>query len=390
MNITNKFFSICRKNVLTDIEQYHADHNGQIAEVSLFTAMSNKNVTISVFKFLLSHVRDKKNMCALIIKLCKNNRLDLMEELVETYYINANYSKIIEYATTLKYYDIVLWASMQPRYIDIATITRAAIYSDCNTFQKLTNIRGHLNTNIIVQAINSDVEWQLKLTWYKHVYKADIFTIGKLINICAKERCEEIIENFSDFIEDNCNELVKLIHKIPQLMQFANKFNMNIDEQLSKLKCDDFSIVADFYKNDKEMYQLLLNNYALHNKAIMIKSFLEWCEDQSITLDSTVVIEMIKKNKLRLNTHHDNWIMDHFNIERININGNAIIVTNETKKRKREEDTCCICLEEANAYTTCDHNVCTSCLQQLTKNSCPICRANISNITKYQHVIKID
>jgi len=40
---------------------------------------------------------------------------------------------------------------------------------------------------------------------------------------------------------------------------------------------------------------------------------------------------------------------------------------------------CCVCLEKTNGETCCNHPLCLSCLTNLKKPKCPLCRANIES-----------
>lgn len=385
MNIMKKFLSICRENVLIDIMRYYDNH--QIATDTLFIALKYDKITADVFSFLLSKTYDDIKMCTLMFELCENNRLDLMKIMVGKYHFNINYDKIIETATMLNYYDIVSWAFSRPQYVDSLTMMHIAMHADIHIYQKIAKTCECISENIILASVKSNVDWIEKLLWYKTNYNYNVKTISNLINNCDDERYKKIVEIFNDFIKDKCDIIVDYIYKIPKLIQLSNKFNINIDVQLSKLKCDNFHIIANFYSNDEEKYQLLLNNYTLHNNASMIKCFLEWCESQSIILNNTVIIDSLLTNKISRDTYYGKWMVNYFNIEHVNINDKIIIITNsnsKSKKRKRDDDMCCICLEESNTYTNCNHIICTCCLVQMTKNSCPICRSNINNIIKYQ------
>ena len=37
-------------------------------------------------------------------------------------------------------------------------------------------------------------------------------------------------------------------------------------------------------------------------------------------------------------------------------------------------DKCCVCLEQSNCLTECNHNACLDCINQLKKYICPMCR----------------
>ena len=37
-------------------------------------------------------------------------------------------------------------------------------------------------------------------------------------------------------------------------------------------------------------------------------------------------------------------------------------------------DKCCVCLEEANCLTECNHNMCLECVDRLKEHICPLCR----------------
>ena len=46
-------------------------------------------------------------------------------------------------------------------------------------------------------------------------------------------------------------------------------------------------------------------------------------------------------------------------------------------KDNNEENACCVCYESKNIFivkTDCKHNICMSCLMQLKKSECPMCR----------------
>ena len=37
-------------------------------------------------------------------------------------------------------------------------------------------------------------------------------------------------------------------------------------------------------------------------------------------------------------------------------------------------DKCCICLEDANCLTNCNHEICITCVNHLNEYKCPLCR----------------
>ena len=43
------------------------------------------------------------------------------------------------------------------------------------------------------------------------------------------------------------------------------------------------------------------------------------------------------------------------------------------------ENICCVCLEETQKVTKCNHHLCTSCYSKMYEKKCPLCRENIKN-----------
>lgn len=67
--------------------------------------------------------------------------------------------------------------------------------------------------------------------------------------------------------------------------------------------------------------------------------------------------------------------LDEFLIQKNNVSNN--ISNNTFIENKNEKNGCCVCYEHENIFivkTSCNHNICMSCLTQLTKMNCPMCR----------------
>ena len=60
---------------------------------------------------------------------------------------------------------------------------------------------------------------------------------------------------------------------------------------------------------------------------------------------------------------------------------------NSTPENNDDENGCCVCYKSENIFivkTDCKHNICMSCLTQLKKAQCPMCRKEFpAEITKF-------
>ncbi len=59
----------------------------------------------------------------------------------------------------------------------------------------------------------------------------------------------------------------------------------------------------------------------------------------------------------------------------------AILVNDDMKESKVDNIECCVCYEDmpSNMITKCNHAVCKTCVEQLRKNECPMCRAKLES-----------
>jgi len=78
--------------------------------------------------------------------------------------------------------------------------------------------------------------------------------------------------------------------------------------------------------------------------------------------------EKIIKWLVTLNNHGLTYII---------IDGQYILYK-QIKTIKKENivfnDKCCVCLEEPNCLTECNHNICLECVNMLKEHICPLCR----------------
>ena len=69
--------------------------------------------------------------------------------------------------------------------------------------------------------------------------------------------------------------------------------------------------------------------------------------------------------------------VDNFLKEKSENSKNIKNIKKRETKDNNEENECCICYESNNIFivkTDCKHNICMSCLMQLKKSECPMCR----------------
>lgn len=128
----------------------------------------------------------------------------------------------------------------------------------------------------------------------------------------------------------------------------------------NKVNNDDILIIATMYNNTKVV------EYALTLKlstSIKDKIFIKSC--------NTNKMEIVK-----LYNEH-NKFKYRYTINNNQINGDINIIAKIKDMAFNNE--CCICLEEANCKTSCNHELCVQCFKKSynTNGSCPMCRKDI-------------
>ena len=385
------FLKLCCNTDNTDVEKCLDNNN--CTNQNIYSALSAKDTTLEAFKYLIIHVYDNTKIQRIMLTLCKNNKLEHMKELVSVHNdIRINVTKLIEVASNLKYFEIVKWLLTFPPYMEHSTIRNCLKFGKADLMKSLVTKSIKIFADDLVEAMMSDIEWKEKVLIYKKFYQYNPRTVGKLLNKCDynSERYYMILQEFDDLMNDDYKNLIKEIYDVDKILHLANKYKFNIDEQICNLKIENFDLIKNYYDNDITKFQVLLDTYVTNKNMCMIKKFLIWCETQAIHLDTTIIQNKIKSRDIRNNTDDGIWLYNKFTIKVGYEYVSLYDQKSTTKKRKREEDKCCVCLEESDAYTNCEHNICKSCVSQLHNTICPVCRSSIESITNQQRVIIID